>query len=172
MSRYPVITAGQRITADRLSSMLTEFAYKADNTDRASTTALADDPDLTIQLAASAVYHIEIFIYHASLTAAQIDTIWTVPGGASGLKSASGPGAGVTHNSTSGGDIRMGVHQFDTEITYAARNNASNLVLSVEQGVVTTSSAGTFALSWAQNVSNATATRVGAGSFMRVMRLA
>jgi hypothetical protein len=68
--------------------------------------------------------------------------------------------------------MRAGSHGFGTTITYGRRNTNTNLLYAIETGVVTTTSAGTCALSWAPSASNATATRMGLGSWMRATRLA
>lgn len=169
MPQYPNVLAGQRITADLMLSMLPTFVVKPANTDRASTATPADDPDMTVQLEANAVYHIEIFVHYAAITAAGFQTTWNVPAGASGLKWSFGSGS--TQVARDNVPMRVGVHGLTVVCEYGDGASASNQLGAFEQGVVTTTNAGTFALSWSQAASNATATRVGSGSFLRVTRL-
>lgn len=127
-----------------------------------------------MQLEANATYFIAIFAKEASITAVELKTNWTVPSGASGSRACIGPDQGVDLSAgTSGasGTPRLGVHNFTTTVRYGHRNSATNLCSFIEYGVVTTTNAGTMALSWAQNASNATPVRVGNGSIMLVYRL-
>lgn len=174
MAYYPDIAAGDDITVDLLQAMIPQHFYKTANTDRTSTTTFADDPDLTCELEANSVYFVEMFLCYAALDAADIKTEWTVPTGATGVKSCMGPASdAVAETNANSIEGRWGVHGFGTDVTYGApRNSASNLQYAQENGVVTTTNAGTLALAWAQNTSNGTATRMGSGSYMRVTRLA
>lgn len=174
MSQYPVIYAGQRITATLLTSMEPIQVWKTTNTDRASTTTMTDDPDLTVTLEANATYRAIFYLHYAALDAARFKTQWTVPSGATGNRTAVGPDQGVILSSTSsGGTGRWGVHGYTTACTYGTRDpSAVNLCSAVEEAVMTTSSAGILAIQWAQATSNATATRLGAGSSLLVHRLA
>lgn len=149
--------------------------YKAAHTDRASTTTLADDPDLTMALDSGSTYLIEFHLFVGGATGL-IKTAWTVPGDATGLKGVQGPASTVAGDSSpqSGADdinMRSGSHGFGTAVVYGRRNVFSNLVYAVETGTVSTVTGGTCALSWAQNTSNATAARVGLGSWMRATRI-
>jgi hypothetical protein len=172
VSQYPVIYAGQRITADLDTSMLATEFFKTSNTDRSSTTTLANDPDLTATLEASAVYRVIFYLHFAAIDAARFKTAWTVPSGATGNRTAVGPDQGVILSSTSsGGTGRWGVHAFTTACTYGSRDSASNQCFAMEEGIVTTTNAGTLAIQWAQATSNATATRLAAGSSLYVRRL-
>ncbi|MFI5524975.1 hypothetical protein [Streptomyces platensis] len=171
MAQYPVLLAGQRITAAMLASMLPLEQMKFANTDRAATTTFADDPDLTIALEAGATYRVEMYLHYAALDAARFKTMWSVPGTWTGNRSAVGPDQGQILSATSGGNGRWGVHNFSTAVTYGTRDNAGNQCYALEEGMVTTTTAGTLALQWAQATSNATASRLAAGSYMRVKRL-
>ncbi|HEX2656703.1 MAG TPA: hypothetical protein VHU40_00460 [Polyangia bacterium] len=171
MSQYPVITGGQRIASTLLKGMFWHEMWKTANLDRASTTTLADDPDLTVSLDASATYRVEMYLHYAAIDAAKFQTAWTVPSGATGNRTAVGAGSAAT-DATAATTSRFGVHGFATAITYGTRSSATNQCLASEAATVFTSSAGTLALQWAQASSNATATRLGAGSYMRVRRIA
>jgi hypothetical protein len=178
VSRYPSIYAGQRLTGTLLQSMLPDVIVKNTNEDRASTTTLANDTDLVATLEANATYHVVIYIHFAAVEAAQFQTQWAVPSGASGNRSANGAAfelassGAATAQAANGGYHRSGVHGVATSVRYGTRASATNQALAIEEGVITTSStAGTLALMWAQFTSNATATRVGAGSSMHIRRL-
>lgn len=177
MSRYPVLYAGQRLTAPLLSAMLPEIVTKETNEDRAATTTLTTDSDLVTTLEANSKYHVIFYIHFAASDAAQFQTAWTVPASATGGRSAVGAayqlaGGALTAAAADGGYHRSGVHGFGTPVRYGSRNNNANQALALEESYITTSSAGTLAFQWAQAVSSATATRVGAGSSLIVHRIA
>ena len=178
MSRYPSIYAGQRLTGTLLQSMMPDIIVKNTNEDRPSTTTLANDTDLVATLEANAVYHVVMYVHFAALDAAGFQTQWAIPTGASGNRSGAGAayplaGGGATAAAADGGYHRSGVHGTGTTVRYGTRNSATNQALTIEEGMITTSStAGTLALMWSQAVSNATATRVGAGSSLHIRRLA
>jgi hypothetical protein len=173
MSAYPTLYAGQRITSSLLASLQADITWKSSNTDRAATTTFVDDPDLTTTLAANATYHVIFYLHFAALNAARFKTVWTVPSGASGTRSVIGPDQGAVLSITSsGGQGRYGVHNFTTACTYGTRDDNTLLCAGIEEAVVTTSSAGTLAVQWAQATSSASFTRLGAGSSLHVRRLA
>lgn len=176
-------SSGNWIAIDRLAGSGTPlftpvFRYKAANTDRASTTTFADDPDLTCALDASAVYRVEFWLHFAAIDqvsgspAGRFKTMWNVPAGWTGNRSAVGPDQGAILSSTSsGGQGRWGVHNFSTSATYGDRDSTTNLAFALEEGTIFTTTAGTVTLQWAQAVSNASATRLAQGSVLRVTRI-
>lgn len=175
MALYPSILAGQRITASLLQAMLPLIAYKTANTDRSATTTLTDDPDMTVQLAANAVYRVEMRIYYATTTgtgAPLFKTAWDVPSGATGNRSAQGPGSNAVDPGADNIAVHSGVHAFATTVTYGGRASAVNQCVAIETATITTTNAGTLALQWAQATSSATAVRVAAGSVLTAHRIA
>ncbi|MBT2508796.1 hypothetical protein J7I98_23500 [Streptomyces sp. ISL-98] len=171
MSRYPTIASGRRMSAGVYQSMLPQEKWKTAHEDRSATTTFADDTDLTTELEANAVYHVIMYLHYAAISTAGFKTAWTVPSGATGNRSAQGAGSAAT-DATAATTSRFGVHAFTTSVSYGTRNSASNQCLAQEEAIVTTTSAGTLAVQWAQTTSDATATRLGAGSIMIVRRIA
>lgn len=170
MSYYPTILAGQRITASLLTSLLPNVIYKTTSEDRSATTTLTADTDLQAPLEANAVYHVMMQIHFATMTVAGFQTDWSVPTGASGGRSSISAGANSnTYADTTG---NFGVHNFNTAVNHGNRNSSTNQLWLMEEGMITTTNAGTLALRWAQVTSNAAATRVGSNSVMIVRRLA
>lgn len=173
MSQYPVVYAGQRITATLLTSMEPIQLWKANNTDRASTTTVTDDPDLAVTLEANATYRVIFYLHYAAMNVARFKTQWTVPAGASGNRTAVGADQGVILSSTSsGGQGRYGVHTYTTACTYGTRDSTTSLCSAVEEATLTTTTAGTLAIQWAQATADASVARLGAGSSLHVQRLA
>ncbi|MGW3437047.1 hypothetical protein ACWDB3_07685 [Streptomyces bacillaris] len=173
MPQYPLILPGQDITEAMLNAMLPQFAFKAAHTDRASTTVFAADPDLFLPLAANAVYRVEAWLLYGASAAGDFKTSWSVPSGATGNRSVLGPGSTALDGGADNIAGRYGVHNFGTSINYnGVRDSTGNMVFVLEAATVVTASAGDVAVLWAQNASNATATRVGAGSILTARRLA
>lgn len=164
--------AGRTVASTATPIGVPRFAWKTANLDR-TTATLSDDPDLTMQLDANAVYRIEFRLHHAAVDTVRFRTQWTVPSGATGNRSAIGPDQGVILSSgSSGGTGRFGVHGFTTACIYGSRNDNALQCVSIEEGTVFTTTAGTCAIQWAQSTASATFTRLAQGSFMRVTRLA
>ncbi|MFI9244138.1 hypothetical protein ACIGXF_16470 [Streptomyces sp. NPDC053086] len=171
-------SSGNWIAIGRLASSGTPlytpiYRYKTANLDRFSNT-LTDDPDLTIALDASAVYKVEMHLHYAATDAIRFRTAWTVPTGATGNRSAVGPDQGqILSGTSSGGTGRWGVQAFSTACIYGNRDSSVLQCFAMEEAIVTTTTAGTCALQWAQSTTSASiATRLAAGSSMRVTRLA
>lgn len=172
MAKYPVPRVGQRATSALLLSLMPDTIYKTADEDRNSTTTLTDDDELTTTLQANSVYLVEFELHYATLNVAGFKTDWTTPAGSSGLKSVLGPGSTQTEGTANNISGRFGVHGYATVVTYGNRDSSTNQLVARETSLITTTSSGTVAIRWAQNASNAGATRVAAGSFMRVRKLA
>lgn len=178
-SVYPNYVAGQRLTAASLQAGQSLVVYKTANTDKASTVAFGDDPELTFSLAANAVYIIEFFLFYAG-NIGKMQTRWTVPAGVtSANRSALGPGStatGGTGNNADNISMRAGVHGYTTSVLYGNRTTGGatpslNQLIAVETSLVITTTAGTCAISWTQGVSDANTTRMSAGSWARALRI-
>jgi hypothetical protein len=171
MAQYPVITAGTRLTADLLSSMLPNYVIKTSDTTRASTTTMTNDPDLvTDSLSAGGIYFVEFHIRFGALLAAGLRTAWSVPAGTTGSKDVMGPGtANAAEANANTTELKWTVHAYATAALYTdPRNNAAQQTHLYEKGLVNIGgTAGPITLQWAQNVSNATGSVVNAQSFVR-----
>ncbi|GAX54752.1 hypothetical protein [Streptomyces olivochromogenes] len=167
-----VTIAGTLIVAGQYQPVIVQ---KTSDTAR-NTNTFADDPALTVSLAASAKYIVEIHIMYGTTDTARIKTQWTVPSGATGTRFAEGADQGVILSSTSaGGTGRHGAHNYTTAVQYGGRNDNTLFCAAHETALVTTTSSGTLALSWAQQTTTAGSTQaavVAGGSWMRVQRIA
>lgn len=170
MSRYPTLYGGQRLTPALVRQLTADMIWKTANEDRAATTTLTADSDLTTTLEASAAYLVDFELHYATLSLAGFQTDWTVPSGATGGRSSVSAGSAQTSYLDVPGNF--GVHAFSTAVSHGDRNSSSNQLWLMERGIVTTTNAGTLAIRWAQDVSNAGNTRVGAGSWLSVKRIA
>ncbi|MBA4865905.1 hypothetical protein H1V43_32090 [Streptomyces sp. PSKA54] len=172
MAKYPSTPAGSRITGNLLQSMLPDIVYKNTNEDRSSTTTLTADSELTVALEANSVYLIDMQIHYATMSVAGFKTDWSVPSGTTGNRSALGAGSNGVNSTADNIDGRFGVHNYPTVVIYGDRDSSTAQLVAIERSILTTSTtAGNLTLRWAQETSNAAATRVGAGSFIIAWRL-
>ena len=174
-SAHTFNSSGLTLTGTIAARNTPSIVYKASSTDRASTTTLTNDPDLTGTFLANVTYLVELHMY-VGAGAGLMTTAWSVPSGSTGIKGALGAASSATevtagNNNADGILMRGGAHNFATTVTYGRRNTNTNLVYVIETGIVTTTTAGTFALQWAQSTSSATNTRMGLGSWARFTRL-
>jgi len=151
------------------------YFVKTSNTARASTTALSNDPDLIYAIPAAGTYKIELYLYLSYLLA-------TIPaGGYSFNLNYSGSftsGVGGSTFVNEGGNTSQGqglliqssaaTSAFSYVPSLSPNTYSSNFTIT---GVLVATGAGTLGLSWAQGVSNATATTLYAGSNMSVVKL-
>jgi hypothetical protein len=140
-------------------------ATKTANETVTSSTTLQNDDALTVTLDANSIYRVYMVLLMAGVTAGEIKTSWTAPAGATGFKNCMGPGSDSTSRDGVAATMRYGTHTFTTAVNYGL-NDAANFVHAVEQGIVTTTTGGTFVLQWAQQASSATASTIAAGSFL------
>lgn len=142
--------------------------YKGTDQGYASDTSLNSDTVLKFTATANTKYRVELFAI-VSGTNGNIKLAWSVPSGATGLRSVLGPAA----NSVSRDDtnMRTGAHQFSTEITYGL--NSDSLYTAVREHFVIAIGAtgGDVVLQHAQNVSNAGQTIMRAESYMVITKL-
>ncbi len=154
-----------------LESRKTVYARKAGDTSRATTTTLADDPDLTVTVAASAVYDVRINLaYHStSQSAGDFKCQLVAPSGAAFQGSVhtytalgTGTGDDVASGVSLSGALSCGV---------VATADPFNPCLIVGL-LVTGGSGGAFKVQWAQNASSGTATVLKTNSYLVAQRLA
>lgn len=178
MSTYPSWAAGQRITAAQLTAMLPDVVIKAADESLSSNTTLQNDDELFLSVAASAKYVVDLQIF--AITAANdvtedIKLGFTFPSGSTLHFSGTGPNnadlSGAASSNSNGEWIaRMSATSGTTTIPYGM--SGVELGLSLRAILITSTTAGTLQLQWAQNSSTANALTVSAGSMMRARRVA
>lgn len=185
---YPTFLAGQRITATLLSSAQPMVARKTSDTARTASTTLTADPHLTFDVAANAVYIMDGWVKYDSPTAADINIDWTIPSGALGEWTAIGLGHSPVIGSTNapalqtdtqdarGYLIRLETNDISQPRSYGglgvSGGGITPMTFHLKSTLRTSSTAGTYAMEWAQLVSNATATTVYTDSWLRLTRVA
>lgn len=147
------------------------WIYKPTNTSRANTTVNANDPALTVNLAANARYFIRAWLTVGGSTTGCFQSACAVPTGATGWKNIQGAAGG---SANAGVDTTMrtaavAIGASSTGYGSAASNGDYNIQ---EWFSITTTNAGAFTIQWAQRVANSTATVLYAGSYLEVIRIA
>lgn len=149
-----------------------QFVYKTGNTSRSNTITGTADPDLQLPVVANAVYTMEAYLIvsgDAGSGQGRINLDWSAPAGAVG----NWTGTLVDGNATA---EPSAVRQFANDLT-AARGSGtygsgSDVGIMLRGLLVTTGTAGTYSLDWAQITADATATIVKAYSWLSLTRRA
>lgn len=166
-----VFTVGQVLAAADVNEYLvnTRYAAKAADTTRASTTTLTADPDLTLPVDANKSYRLECMIIANSNATANFKLNFTRPSGMNAFGTALGQGlggfgSGIPYDAQSGLDITSNIPTF-------AGNAITDFAVQISAVIVSSSTAGSLTLQWAQNTSNAGNTIVRQGSWMLLRRV-
>ena len=144
----------------------TLLATKSADTVRNNTATLANDPHLTLPVEASAVYLLEAMLVYNATTTADIQLHLTAPASATCDWTMD---AMVSTTTTTNGPINR------SQLNMAATNSvggAGAKVIALPVGrLVTSTTAGSLTLQWAQNVAEVSDATIYAGSFLRLTRV-
>lgn len=180
---YPTPLAGQRITATLLRSMQPQVARKtADTSITASTTATAD-PHLQFSVEANGVYTWHGWLKFDGSTGGDFLVAFNAPSGALGEWGGHGTGITVIGSSstptletdtvrTNGYMVRTESNDVTQSRTYGCLGVGSALTAFISGTLRVSSTAGTWALTWAQGSSSATATTLYTDSYINLQRIA
>lgn len=164
--------AGQTLTAAALNALNTAItgvtpliAIKAGNTSRASTSTLAADPELFVALTPSLTYVVDSLLMYDAGATGLFQCYWSVPAGATVVGVPWGLSTTVTANSE--GIIRT----VPTGTGMGANGSGNQVSARPAAYVVMGATAGNLSLTWAQQVSNATATVLHTGSWIRAIQI-
>lgn len=159
--------AGQTLTGSFLNNALLNvtplIAVKAGDTSRSNTASRTADPDLVVALLANLTYTVDSYLMYDA-GAGLFQVYWTVPAGATVTGAPWGLDTAVTAATVGG--IRV------PPTGAAVGSGGSGTVVSARPtaNVIMGSTAGNLTLTWAQNTSNATATILKAGSWIRAIQ--
>lgn len=160
------VYAGQRITAALLNAIQPLSATRASTQTVSNSTTLVNDDTLLLALVANATYRIEGQLYYNQTAAgtAGIKIGWTLPAGATGFNE--------TFHADTGTSVLTGFFASNWAGTIAAGTSGTSVVGMTIHGTLTTVSAGTLQLQWAQNTSSATGTQMQVSSSLVAWRIA
>lgn len=158
-----LIQTGMRLTPAVLND---PTAYKTADTSRTSTTTLAADPNLTVPVIANAVYVMSLAVAHTYDPACDFKFSWTGPSGATM--------ANWTANwrTTDGVEVSGAFATLGTVVPITSASGTFTQPLWAHGILITSTTAGNLAMTWAQNTSAVGAATVKAGSLLRVERIA
>jgi hypothetical protein len=145
----------------------TIFASKPAGTTRTNTTTLANDPDLSVTLATSSLYFLELLAPLTSPAAAGFKFGFTVPAGSTFAGYAVVSNTGVVNvfpYSTGGNPLTQ-------SLIAATQGGGFDDMVNVRGWLTTGGTGGALTFQWAQNTSNAAATILRQGSAMLVRRV-
>src|SRR5215472_12558663 len=141
-------------------------AYRTSTQSVTSSTTLVNDTQLSVAVAANAVYRVELGMTYTADTAGDIKLGWTTPAGAT-IATAVTVGLSLTAAAATD-DVTVGASSTPVFGGIGAGANAALQYIFI---LTTSSTAGTLQLQWAQNSSSATATTVNAGSYLIAQRI-
>ena len=164
----PTWASGQVLTASDVNTWFVPKAvYKGSTTARTSTTTLADDPDLTFTVAASATYLFQALLIYDGGSGGSVGNFkfaFTVPTSATLYYGFIWQDASsVTHNSV---DITNATNTLDTN------GLGTWFHINIRGTLVVSSTAGSMTLQWAQGTSNGTRVDLSVGSHLTAQRVA
>ncbi|MFD6874539.1 MULTISPECIES: hypothetical protein [unclassified Streptomyces] len=171
---YPVISAGQRITAALLTSMLPTQIVKTIDQQVVNSTTNVNDNHLLAPVAANATYNVTGMLLYSTRSDTDLKIGWTGPTGAlmdwiSHGQSPGGTGGvanlGVVVDRQSIGNTAFPLDGFGAE-------NTTFMTAPFWGRLTTVATAGTFQLNWAQRTANANAAIMRAGSWFLLQRVA
>jgi hypothetical protein len=144
-------------------------ARKSVSTSRASTTTMAADPHLMLTVSPG-TYKLDAFLMYDGDPAADLKLGWTAPAGTTGAWWPGGPDSSMTALAW---EPRWGVvSDVGTSTLPVGAQGAGVIVACRPVGTVVITTAGTFALMWAQQVSSATPTVLRGQSTLELRRIA
>lgn len=139
-------------------------AFKTSDESVTSSSTLQDDDELTFSLSSGYVYAFEFALFFTSASATpDFKFQFSDPGGTFNIQYLYWIGANTT-----GADFAIDESSSARTVAIAA----NDVAMIVGKGILEPTSSGTFKLQWAQNVSDATAVTLKAGSWMRAKRVA
>jgi hypothetical protein len=163
----PVYVTGNVPSAAEVNSWFVNilFARKTANETINSQATFQDDDHLFVSVEANAIYHVIIELREASQTTDDFKLQFTGPAGFSFAGNARGP------NTTAAALQDIYATEYVSGTLAFGGIGGNNLAVSIQGLLITSGTAGTFRLQWAQNTSGASGTTVLANSFMLLRRV-
>jgi parallel beta-helix repeat protein len=144
------------------------FRYKTSDQSVTSSTALVDDADLQFAVAAGEVWELSGTLFVDGSQAGDFGVRITTPASPTGYWRSTGPNGSAS--STTATSILPTAQLFNTTPTVGMLG--AGVIVPVQiTGLLVNTTAGTVKIQWAQGTSDATATIVKAGSYLRAKRV-
>lgn len=129
---------------------------------------LNDDTVLKFAATANTKYRVELYAMVSGLNG-NIKLAWSVPAGATGLRSVLGPAANSVNRDDT--NVRIGAHQFTTEVVYGLASDASYAAIQERFVIEVGGTAGNVVLRHAQGTTSSDQTVMRGASYMVVRKL-
>lgn len=171
MATYPTILVGDLVTADLLTSMLTQTYTKLSSEGRPSTTTLANDGELSGIALAVGTYHVKLVIRWTVANATpDLKTQWGFTGTWNNTSRLTiGPGLTNVAAATAVTPIRFADAATNADAAYGGLSGPYTSTEEAYDVVVTV--AGSLSFKWCQQTSDAGSTTVNSGSTFEVRRV-
>lgn len=167
---FPTFPAGHEPTAGEMQAILPLYVRKGADQSVTSSTALVNDSALFQSVLANATYEMYAFLIYDGASGTNLKIAFYGPSGATLDWMQDGNTGG---NTSAGGTTWWGYNTISTNnSTYGTVGAGSKLACRPSGLLITSSTAGTFGLQFAQGGSNATAVHVFTGSWMILRRVA
>jgi hypothetical protein len=163
-----MVAAGDKIRASDFTDL---FARKTATESVTSSTTLQDDDELTVTVEADSVYVVTAVLQYDAATAGDIKFAFSAPASAT-LDWAATVAPTTSTTATAPGTVNFNGSDISTTYGAGGIGAGSRLSATAVGLLVVAGTAGTFKLQWAQFASSATATRVFAGSFLHLRKVA
>lgn len=165
----PTWTSGQVLTASDVNTWFVPLAaVKTSNESVTSSTTLQNDDELFVSVTTNSSYLVHCMIFCDGASTGDIKIQFTGPAGAT----LSGVVNGLTLGAASASDDQVASIDLATAKSFGLQGGAGTTrPLSVLATLVVGGTSGTFRLQWAQDTSDATATRVMTGSHLVLFRI-
>lgn len=148
----------------------TLFARKTASQSISNSTTIQDDTHLQLSVAASATYRLEGLLIFNGASGANLKMGWSAPTGSTLDWTAAGQNTTAT---TSVGSIITNAQTLSsTAYQLGTIGTGTNMVAIVRGLLITSTTAGTFKLQWAQSTANATATTMVTNANISLQRVA
>jgi hypothetical protein len=159
-----VFLAGENLTAQRLNEETGWAIRKASDQGVTSSTTLVTDNTLTWPVTANTNYLFDMYLIYTGGTAGDIKIGWAVPSGSTMSWAGEGLDEDLTYKN-------VGALTETSVSPYGAVSTSSGRMILVAGFLSVASTAGNFAVRFAQNASSATTTTMRAGSFGILFRV-
>ncbi|MFD9225374.1 hypothetical protein ACFWDI_36440 [Streptomyces sp. NPDC060064] len=160
---------------DQMNALIADNAsvHKTADESVTSSATLQNDNHLLVSVLANAEYEIVLRMCANGSASGDIKLAWTVPAGSTSQRFCRGPDTSSAGSSAATTVRSNGLTDgHATAINYGVFSTSQQSFIEEILYISTGGTAGTVQLQWAQNVIDATATTVEAGSYMTVIRKA
>lgn len=170
MAQYPNLSIGG-FTAATIQAFAPDIYVKQTNgPSRTSTTTQTNDAELAGIALAIGTYKVDVLLFAVGTTG-DLSTSWGFTGTMSGIRRCYGPGPATELQSRTDAPMQLTGFQLASVCSYGLNDATTPAVIQESSYNVNVTVAGSFAVRWSQQTSDATATSIQAGSAVEIRRI-